>query len=236
MAYLPDEDTFRPFKDLDRLLKRKKIAVRSAPAPRPSPRVPAPVLSAQQEIELFMEAMADVTPLAFDAHWQWPQKHQRDHCADYDEERETVAALDRLIINGQGFIVADTAEYMEATAPGVGREIARRLHSGRYSVQDHVDLHGLSAREADGVMHAFLKKAIHEGTRAVLVVHGRGLTSPHKPVLKQKVYHWLTRGPLRKHVIALTSARSCDGGAGATYVLLRQRPVTKRMRKMSIRQ
>jgi len=34
---------------------------------------------------------------------------------------------------------------------------------------------------------------------------------------------------------AFTSARSCDGGAGATYVLLRQRPVTKRMRKMAVR-
>jgi DNA-nicking Smr family endonuclease len=36
---------------------------------------------------------------------------------------------------------------------------------------------------------------------------------------------------LRKWVIAFSSARSCDGGAGATYVLLRQRPLTMRFRK-----
>ena len=65
----------------------------------------------------------------------------------------------------------------------------------------------------------------------IFVVHGRGLKSPDKPVLKAKVFEWLTRGPLRAHVIALASARSCDGGAGATYVLLRRRPIGKRQRK-----
>jgi DNA-nicking Smr family endonuclease len=70
----------------------------------------------------------------------------------------------------------------------------------------------------------------------VLIVHGRGLSSPAKPVLKTKVIEWLTCGPWRKWVIAFTSARSFDGGAGATYVLLRQRPVTrsKRKRKKSL--
>ena len=50
-------------------------------------------------------------------------------------------------------------------------------------------------------------------------------------VLKTKVKEWLTSGPWRKWVIAFTSARACDGGTGATYVLLRQRPATKRYRR-----
>jgi DNA-nicking Smr family endonuclease len=208
-----DEEDFRPFKDLDRLIKRKKIDLKSVAPPRSAP-AETSTLSPRQEAELFKEAMADVTPLTFGCHWQLPKQR----------------------LTFQGFVVADTAEYMQATAPGVASEIARQLHAGRYSVQDHVDLHGLTVREADQVLHAFIKRAISEGKRAVLVVHGRGLTSPRKPVLKHKVYLWLTRGPLRKHVIALTSARSCDGGAGATYVLLRRTPMTKRMRKAAIRQ
>jgi DNA-nicking Smr family endonuclease len=232
MTHSADEEKFRPFKDLDRLLRRKKVILKSAPPPDPAPAAgPAP--SPQQEAELFKEAMADVTPLAFGCYWQLPRQRLTFESFQSDEERETVEALHQLIESGQGFVVADTSEYMEATAPGVASEIARQLHSGRYSVQDHVDLHGLTAREADGVLHVFIKKAISEGKRVVLVVHGRGLTSPRKPVLKQKVYLWLTRGPLRKHVIALTSARSCDGGTGATYVLLRRTPMTKRMRKAS---
>jgi len=76
-----------------------------------------------------------------------------------------------------------------------------------------------------------LNKSIVAGRRAVLIIHGRGLSSPHEPVLKTKVYQWLTSAPWHKWVIAFTSARLCDGGAGATYVLLRQQPLTKRFRK-----
>jgi DNA-nicking Smr family endonuclease len=120
---------------------------------------------------------------------------------------------------------------MESANPGAGREVLRRLHGGRYAIQDHLDLHGLTVAEAAPVLERFIHRSIERGFRAVLVVHGRGLTSPGRPVLKQKVLQWLTRGALQKWVIALTSARSCDGGAGATYVLLRRHPMTKSRRK-----
>ena len=89
--------------------------------------------------------------------------------------------------------------------------------------------------EAREALEAFLKDAIRTGKRAVLIVHGRGLSSPDIPVLKSKVYAWLTRGPWRKWVIAFTSAKLHDGGAVATYVLLRQRPLTRQHRKKNIR-
>ena len=128
-------------------------------------------------------------------------------------------------------MVSATSEYMEAAGPGIAPEVIRRLHEGHYAVQDYIDLHGMSAHEAEQALHAFIQKALSDDKRNVLVIHGRGLTSPRQPILKNKVYFWLTRGPLRKHVIALASARACDGGAGATYVLLRRRPMTKKLRK-----
>jgi len=69
------------------------------------------------------------------------------------------------------------------------------------------------------------------GKRAVLIVHGRGLSSPGEPVLKNKVREWLTRTAWRKWVIAFTSAQSYDGGTGATYVLLRHRPISNKSAK-----
>jgi DNA-nicking Smr family endonuclease len=94
-----------------------------------------------------------------------------------------------------------------------------------------VDLHGLTAEDAREVFEKFIKGAITTGKRGVLIIHGRGLSSPSEPVLKKKVIEWLTRGPWRKWVVAYSSARFVDGGAGATYVLLRQRPVSKRLKK-----
>ena len=144
---------------------------------------------------------------------------------------DVLRKLDALVQSGDGFIVADTPEYHEGVGPRVHPTATRHLHGGRFSIQAHIDLHGLSASEAERAVDDFLREAIRSGKRAVLVVHGRGLSSPRRPVLKTKVREWLTRGTWRKWVIAFTSARLCDGGAGATYVLLRQRPVTRQFRK-----
>jgi DNA-nicking Smr family endonuclease len=62
----------------------------------------------------------------------------------------------------------------------------------------------------------------------VLIVHGRGLCSPAEPVLKGLVHRHLRRNPWRRWVLAFTSARMIDGGAGATCVLLRRRPRSRK--------
>jgi DNA-nicking Smr family endonuclease len=57
----------------------------------------------------------------------------------------------------------------------------------------------------------------------VLIVHGRGLNSKDNvPVLKERLKSWLAHGSIGKIVLAFTTARACDGGAGALYVLLRR--------------
>jgi hypothetical protein len=58
----------------------------------------------------------------------------------------------------------------------------------------------------------------------------------HRPLerladLKTKVAEWLCRNRWRKWVVAFTSARMCDGGSGASYILLRRRPLSRRTRR-----
>jgi DNA-nicking Smr family endonuclease len=147
------------------------------------------------------------------------------------EDAEILEKLSDLVKYGRGFHVADTPEYIEGTNYQIHPEVAKRLHRGEYSIQAFVDLHGLLADDAKEVFERFLKWAVTTGKTGLLVVHGRGLSSPSEPVLKRKVVEWLTHGPWRKWVAAYASARICDGGAGATYVLLRPRPVSKRLKK-----
>ena len=183
------------------------------------------------ERELFLEAMADVEPIN-------RENRLEPNCApcisidsENDSKDETMQQLSNLVNSGEGFVIADTPEYIEGTGYNIHPEISKRLHRGDFSIQSHIDLHGLGVEDARKAFENFFKDSITTGKRAVLVVHGRGLSSPGRPVLKTKVIEWLTRGPLRKWVIAFSSARSCDGGTGATYVLLRIRPVTSRYRK-----
>lgn len=221
---------FLPFKDLKALLESKSLGLQPDPACATGESIDEQA-DHRPEHALFKEAMADV------------KKISRTNCAapipstpifpddKTNPANESLTQLRNLVKYGTGFVVSLTPEYVEGTAHGVNPEVARRLHRGEFSIQDYVDLHGLRVHDAHEVIDDFLKQSIISGKRAVLIIHGRGLSSPAKPILKSKVYRWLTSSPWHKWVIAFTSARLCDGGAGATYVLLRQKPLTKRFRK-----
>jgi DNA-nicking Smr family endonuclease len=56
----------------------------------------------------------------------------------------------------------------------------------------------------------------------VKVIHGRGLRSVKGARLKEAVIKRLA-GHFRKDIIAYVTARQCDGGLGALYVLLRKK-------------
>ncbi|MCU0615339.1 MAG: Smr/MutS family protein [Desulfobacterales bacterium] len=218
-----------PFANLKSFLKAKSIPLNAFP-------VEKVLLNKKFKYEnddaLFEAAMADVLPINKENIFEFENKNCAGHCSDQIETvEETLTALENLVSYGKGFDVESTSEYIEGTGPDICREVVKRLHHGKFSIQGFIDLHGLTVAEAREVFEDFLKESVTTGKRGVLVVHGRGLSSPNEPVLKTQVYHWLTRGPWRKWIMAFSSARSCDGGAGATYVLLRKQPVTKRRRK-----
>ena len=186
----------------------------------------------ETEEELFQKAMKDVIPIARES---WGDKifqiSKREVPArgvrEKEGDEEALAKLRELVNSGAGFHIYDTPEYVEGTGYRIHPELAKRLHRGDFSIQAHLDLHGLSAHDARISFENFLREAVHTGKSGILVIHGRGLSSPSVPVLKTKVIEWLTRGSWRKWVIAYATARSCDGGAGATYVLLRKHPVSR---------
>jgi DNA-nicking Smr family endonuclease len=226
--------TYNPFQDLKVLLEAKSISFPDCH--RFDLAHPENEQNPDFEERLFSEAMEGVIPISRDNCVERIfQKKQseigRPEAPKKKEDAETLLRLTNLVKYGTGFNVFETPEYVEGTGYNVHPEIARRLHRGDYSIQAHVDLHRLNANDAREVLQRFLKWAVMTGKRGVLIIHGRGLSSPQEPVLKEKVIEWLTRGPWRKWVIAYASARLCDGGAGATYVLLRRRPVSKRLKR-----
>jgi len=192
-------------------------------------------LNPELEEELFRKAMEGVNPIPRENYVErvfqieLPEGHKN------KDDVETLKKLRDLVKYGEGFNISDTPEYIEGTGYHVHPSVARRLHRGDFSIQAYVDLHGLVVDDAKEIFDKFLKWAVTTGKGGVLIVHGRGLSSPSEPVLKKKVIEWLTHGPWRKWIIAYSSARLCDGGAGATYVLLRKQPVSKRLKIRKVR-
>jgi DNA-nicking Smr family endonuclease len=113
----------------------------------------------------------------------------------------------------------ETGEELVFLRPGLPRETLRRLRRGHWTVQDHLDLHGMNREQARHLLVEFLAACRRRGLRCVRIVHGKGLRSPNRePVLKKKVADWLSQ---RDEILAFCQAPANQGGGGAMLVLLK---------------
>lgn len=205
--------------------KRLKGTAKTPPSPeRVPPPVDAPPKPAPSGDDLFADAMIGVQPLAEHARAvrPTPVRETKPRIVQ-DPDVEALAELSDLVAGNGAFDITDTTEFLEGAAAGVDRGLIRRLRGGHFAFRRYLDLHGMTVAEARDAVSGFLQRALRDGERCVLIVHGRGLNSPDNvPVLKRKLVDWLSRGTWARSVLAFTSARPCDGGAGALYILLRK--------------
>jgi len=139
------------------------------------------------------------------------------------EDAEVLAELSDLVSGSGSFELTETEEYLEGARMGLDPRLVSRLRRGDFSMQAHLDLHGMTQAEGKAALTEFILESVRKGRRAVLVVHGRGLRSPGGlAVLKHATAQWLSRGAIGPYVLAFTTARIYDGGAGAVWVLLRR--------------
>ncbi|HQU63687.1 MAG TPA: Smr/MutS family protein [Nitrosomonas sp.] len=166
------------------------------------------------DVDAFRTAMQDVAPLpdsnkAIVKHPKPPPRPRRNHFPAGEMEQSADIFPD-LEADGEWSFLR----------PGVSRQTLRRLRNGYWTVQDSLDLHGLTQDAARQQLVLFLENAVHSGYRCVRIVHGKGLSSADGiPVLKHRIGSWLAQYSV---VLAFCQARPGDGGSGAVMVLLRK--------------
>lgn len=201
---------YRPFKDIKKLYKGKLSHKRPEP----------PSISPEEDLTLFYEAMAEVRQIKEFRTLTNNHKRPVKIVRPVTQKDRTIEHLKELIDGKRPVEISKTQEYVQWRIPGRTEATVEALHRGEYSVQDYIDLHGYTVKEARVLLEQFLRGSIKRGFRCVKVIHGRGLSSPKGPVLKEAVLRWFERD-LRKFVLAYATASPSDGGLGATYVLLR---------------
>ena len=215
-----------PFRDLGKLVGPRPASAAANVRPKPiTKRSPTPPAAAREDDSvLFRDAIRGVRAIPAD---------ERNHAAPpkpaavagraLSEDEEALAELTDLVAGTAAFDISDTDEHVEGSVVGLDPRIVRRLRAGEFAHQAHFDLHGMTADEAKIAVREFVLQSMIAGRRCVLIIHGRGLNSrDQRPVLKDALKSWLTRGELGRRVLAFSSARPYDGGSGAMYVLLRR--------------
>ena len=217
-----DDFKLKPFKDLSKKIKKRRKKELLSFFDNSKLRSSKGERKELDEQALFIKAMEDVLPLkgskgrGINAVFSLsPSKAKHINTIEVDEK----IGLKELCALVEGKIpidVSNTPEYIS----GGEKRLAAALCQGIFAIQAYLDLHGLDRISALLECESFFKEAISTSKRCVAIIHGRGLSSKDKPILKSAVFDWLKRGPFRKKILAFSSAPYWDGGAGVTYVLL----------------
>jgi DNA-nicking Smr family endonuclease len=210
-----------PFKSLEKdpsLRSSLKKRAKGGPAAGSSPAsAAAPAAGTVSEEDLFRHAFSDVEPLT---------KSGRDVAARVPTPAAAPPpppTFARLLEENIEFEMEYSHEFITGQVRGLDAKIFRKLRTGEYSVQGHLDLHGMNADQAKIAVIDFLRRSYMEGKRCVLLIPGRGKNSPFgQGVLRQELTSWLTQAPLKRIVLAFTTALPKHGGSGAVYLLMRQ--------------
>lgn len=198
--------------NLPEFVKDKKIPLKEAP---------------QDERFVYAEAMEGVQQISHDKaliRRPVPTKIRYKTMIEDPQQLLEEAVRDKRKLN-----VTNMPEYMEGYAEGINPVTLDKLKNSEFSIQKTLDLHGFSLEDAQKTFEEFITDSIKNGLNCVKVVHGRGLKSRNVPVLKDNLKSWIIRAINRKWVTAFSSARMCDGGPGATCILLNKNPVKKRI-------
>jgi DNA-nicking Smr family endonuclease len=161
----------------------------------------------------FRQALVDVTPLA-------PRNKAR-----LQKPRPRPVARPTADIQSAADDLSDHVNFerepgqaLSFSRPGVQRQVLRDLRRGS-SVEDELDLHGLTVAQARPLLIEFLNASRQRQLRYVRIIHGKGMRSQTgEGVLKARVASWLSQ---RHDVLAFREARAEQGGSGAVNVLLK---------------
>ncbi len=192
-----DAFAFQPFKDLKRILREKNLS----------------------DDDLFLDAMKEVTEIREFREMPVYQKQTILANKNKSLDNETLHILEETVKGKKAINLSDTQEYVEWINQDYRENIIKKLHEGKYSVQDCLDLHGIIVEEAATELERFFRESLRKRYQCIKIIHGRGLRSTNGPVLKKAVIQWLL-SRYRKHIVAFVTARQCDGGLGALYILL----------------
>lgn len=203
---------FYPFEDLKKIIENKGIQLAGR---NRAPEEEKPV----NDEEFFLNAMSRVREIREFRRIPIRQKKVPVY-KNTSSDRDALKALEEIVSGVRPVNLSKTQEYVQWIHPDFRRDVISKLEKGQCSVQDCLDLHGLITDEAEVAVEHFLKDSMKKGYRCIKVIHGRGRRSAEGPVLKEAVIKWLS-GRYRKYIVAFVTARQCDGGLGALYVLLR---------------
>ena len=118
--------------------------------------------------------------------------------------------------------ISVTINKLKSATPGsimvIQKKLERKIRRGQLAIQDHLDLHGYTQKEAIAALEEFPHRAVTAEFKLLVIIHGKGNRSGSEAVLRPLVRYWLSQ---QSSVLGWCPAQPKHGGNGASYVYLR---------------
>ncbi|MCE9678537.1 DNA endonuclease SmrA [Shewanella sp. AS1] len=173
---------------------------------------------AEDELNLFLDAMADVVPLDATSKVNLvtatiDQQQAQRYAATKKRE-----ALARLSLELSEIPLRAPDEIICYRSEGIQSGVFKLFRQGKYQSQGMLDIKNSGLSRAREQLYDFIESSQRQGLRNVLIIHGTGVNNkPFPAQLKSAVAAWL---PQLSGVIAFHSAIKAQGGEGALMVML----------------
>ena len=200
---------------------RRNARPEAPAAPPPPPPPPPPLAQEIGDDDLFAREMTGVRPLSADARQRVaPPPPAPDAAPGHRRGQRGAGRAVRSRHRRSGRSISPTpSSSSRAPSPASIAAWCASCAAGEFAYQAHLDLHGMTAEEARVAVDTLPHPRPPAGTalradrpRPRPELEGSG------PGAEDAPGQWLARGSWARLVLAFTSARPCDGGAGALYV------------------
>lgn len=213
--------TINNFADLKKVSRTLKAEAKAREAAQKAAREKEE--RARREANQFAAAMADMGIR------RMPQKDLADTCKpkpapiarSVNAEKDDVMRA-AMSDHADPTVFLESDDGMLYRRQGVSPDIPRKLYRGEWTVEAHIDLHGMRVDEAREAVADFLRESQLRGYRCLRIVHGKGHGSEGgQSVLREMVRRWLKQ---RIEVMAFVQTPPADGDSGAVRVLISAGP------------
>lgn len=171
----------------------------------------------EEDSALFRDAVGKIKPLKQDTVVHKKNKPSPNPTIKETSEESVMQALQDSEYDQD---LLERGDELLFSRPGIQKQTLRKLRRGQFTIEDEIDLHGLTVEMARKALFDFLEGCHQRSLRCVRIIHGKGIGSESKkPIIKNKVNHWLRK---RDDALAFCSAQRSDGGTGAIYLLLKR--------------
>lgn len=172
------------------------------------------------ELDAFFSEVSDIDVMLQDKITRTTNLNSLEKSTEY---RKTAAVYQKnkyqnFLTDGEIELV-NPLDVLSYKLDGIQPNVFKNLKNAIYRFDFHIDLHGMTVKEAREQIFQLFNTAEVEDSRCFLITHGKGERSANPAKLKSYVNHWLRQ---IAQVIAFHSALPRHGGVGSTYVLLKK--------------